>query len=63
MAEMRHSRNIKIFIQTILSFVLSRKIIDMALCLKKKKSVEKKRQSIIDMLKKGPVVKRKRGGD
>ena len=62
MTEMRRLRNIKIFIQTILSFVLSRKIIDMALCLKKK-SVEKKKQSIIDMLKKGPVVKRKKGGD
>ena len=62
MTEMRRSRNIKIFIQTILSFVLPRKIIDMTLCLKKK-SVEKKKQSIIDMLKKGPVVKRKKGGD
>ena len=41
MIETRRLKNV-IFIQTILSFVLSRKIIDMALCLKKK-SVEKRK--------------------
>ena len=41
MIETHRLKNV-IFIQTILSFVLSRKIIDMALCLKKK-SVEKRK--------------------